>query len=201
MFSLISSKRDCATGRISSALNFLHIPPGPWPAKLFSHFSFIGSMPWISRPTVDAYVTANQKMRGRMTTHTLYRDVIIALAAPHKLPAVYPYSDMVTDGGLISYAPDLIDQLRHAASYVDRILNGEKPADLPVQAPTKYELVINLKAAKALGLTIPPSLLTTADAVIDWAAFRCSAYVASWAQSRRPDRVSECPLSGVKRTS
>ena len=96
-----------------------------------------------------------------------HRDVIIALAARHKLPAVYPWRDMVTDGGLISYGPDLIDQLRHAASYVDRILKGEKPADLPVQAPTRYELVINLKAAKALGLTIPPSLLTTADAVIE----------------------------------
>jgi putative ABC transport system substrate-binding protein len=98
---------------------------------------------------------------------SVHRDLIIALAARHKLPAVYPYSDMVTDGGLISYAPDLIDQLRHAASYVDRILKGEKPADLPVQAPTKYELMINLKAAKALGLIIPPSLLTTADAVIE----------------------------------
>jgi putative ABC transport system substrate-binding protein len=96
-----------------------------------------------------------------------HREVILALAVRHKLPAVYPWRDMVTDGGLISYAPDLIDQLRRVASYVDRILKGEKPADLPVQAPTKYELVVNLKTAKTLGIVVPQSMLARADEVIE----------------------------------
>src|SRR5262249_53286595 len=81
-----------------------------------------------------------------------HRDLIITLAARHRLPTVYSYRSFVIDGGLISYGPDMVDQYRRAASYVDRILKGEKPADLPVQAPTKFELVINLKTAKALGL-------------------------------------------------
>jgi putative ABC transport system substrate-binding protein len=98
---------------------------------------------------------------------SVHRDLIIALAAKHKLPAVYANRYMVTDGGLISFGADLIDQYRRAAGYIDRILKGEKPADLPVQAPTKYETVINLKTAKALGLTVPPSLLATADEVIE----------------------------------
>jgi putative ABC transport system substrate-binding protein len=97
----------------------------------------------------------------------LKRDLIIALAAKHRLPAVYPYPYFASGGGLTSYGPDTIDQYRRAAGYVDRILKGEKPADLPVQAPTKYKLVVNLKTAKALGLAIPPGVLARADEVIE----------------------------------
>jgi putative ABC transport system substrate-binding protein len=97
----------------------------------------------------------------------VHRNLIIALAARHRLPAIYPYRYFATSGGLISYGPDSIDPYRRAAGYVDRILKGEKPADLPVQAPTKYQMVINLKTAKALGLTVPDKLLVTADEVIE----------------------------------
>jgi putative ABC transport system substrate-binding protein len=96
-----------------------------------------------------------------------HRDSIIALAARHRLAAVYPYRFFPTAGGLLSYGADIADFYRRAAGYVDRILKGEKPADLPVQAPTKYELVINLKTAKALGLAVPTSLLDRADEVIE----------------------------------
>jgi ABC-type uncharacterized transport system substrate-binding protein len=101
------------------------------------------------------------------TLALVHRDLIIALAASHRLPSVYNVPEFGTGGGLISYGPNTVDKFRRAATYVDRVLKGEKPADLPVQAPTKYELVINLKTAKMLGLTVPPSLLARADEVIE----------------------------------
>jgi ABC-type uncharacterized transport system substrate-binding protein len=97
----------------------------------------------------------------------VHRDLIIELAAQHRLPAVYPYRFYATDGGLVSYGPNTIDPYRQAASYVDRILKGAKPADLPVQAPTKYELVINRKTAKSLDLALPQAMITRADEVIE----------------------------------
>jgi putative ABC transport system substrate-binding protein len=100
-------------------------------------------------------------------TSDLNRDLIITLAARHRLPAVYAFRYYVAAGGLASYGPDRVDVYRHAAGYVDRILRGEKPADLPVQAPVKYETVINLKTAKALGLEVPPTLLALADEIIE----------------------------------
>jgi putative ABC transport system substrate-binding protein len=95
------------------------------------------------------------------------RTLIISLAARQRLPAVYSFRSFVDDGGLVSYGPDSVDPFRQAAGYVDRILKGEKPADLPVQSATKYELVINLKTAKSLGLTVPSSLLSRADEIIE----------------------------------
>jgi putative ABC transport system substrate-binding protein len=97
----------------------------------------------------------------------VHRELVIALAARYKLPAVYYWRAFVASGGLVSYGPDLVDQFRRAAGYVDRILKGERPANLPVQAPTKYELVINLKTAKTLGLTVPETLLASANEVIE----------------------------------
>jgi putative ABC transport system substrate-binding protein len=116
---------------------------------------------WLSRsPNGGLIVTGS----GRATAH---RDLIVTLAAAHKLPAVYFERSFADAGGLISYGTDFVDQYRKAAGYVDRILKGEKPADLPVQAPTRYELVINMKTAKALGLNVPPTLVARADEVIE----------------------------------
>lgn len=100
-------------------------------------------------------------------TTAVHRELIVALAVRHRLPAVYSNRYFVASGGLVSYGVDIVDLYRRAASYVDRILKGAKPSDLPVQAPTKFELVVNLKAAKAIGLTIPESFLLRADEVID----------------------------------
>ena len=100
-------------------------------------------------------------------TPTEHRDLVIALAARHRLPAVYPFRFFVAAGGLMSYGTDFVDQARQAAGYVDRILRGANAAELPVQAPTKYETVLNLKTAKALGLDMPPSMLVRADEVIE----------------------------------
>ena len=114
---------------------------------------------------------ARSQNAGLITTSNAavsgHRDYIIKLAAQHRLPAVYPHRTWVDRGGLISYGPDLLATARLAAGYVDRILRGEKPADLPVQAPTRYELVVNLKTAKTLGLAVPPALLARADEVIE----------------------------------
>jgi putative tryptophan/tyrosine transport system substrate-binding protein len=100
------------------------------------------------------------------TYTTVHRDSIIELAGRHQLPSIYPFRYFATEGGLVSYGVDAEDLFRRAAGYIDRILKGEKPADLPVQAPVKYELVINLKTAKSLGLTVSPTLLARADEVI-----------------------------------
>jgi putative ABC transport system substrate-binding protein len=120
--------------------------------------------------TVAAFAGSSSNSGLLVTANSLadlHREIIITLAARSRLVAIYPFRYYATSGGLISYGPDLVDPYRRAAAYVDRILKGEKPADLPVQAPTKYLLTINLKTAKTLGLTVPPSLLARADEVIE----------------------------------
>jgi putative ABC transport system substrate-binding protein len=122
----------------------------------------------IERTIVEFAVGSNRGLITVATPLTIdHRNLIISLAARHRLPATYPFHTFVTDGGLISYGPDSIDPQRQAAGYVDRILKGEKPADLPVQNATKFEMAINLKTAKALGLTVPPSLLSRANEIIE----------------------------------
>jgi ABC-type uncharacterized transport system substrate-binding protein len=138
-------------------------------APLFGvELSPLGSSDNIERGISDFARSGNGGLIAlRISQVIIRRELIIKLAALHRLPAAYPLRIFAADGGLISYGPDVVDQFRRAASYVDRILKGEKPADLPVQAPTKYELVINLKTAKALGLEVPPPLLARADEVIE----------------------------------
>jgi putative ABC transport system substrate-binding protein len=130
----------------------LNVREGPEIARTVAAFA---------RSSADGLIATS----GPLTA--IYRELIISAAARHKLPAVYVTRFMAISGGLMSYGPDFVDQYRRAAGYVDRILKGEKPADLPVQAPTKYELVINLKTAKALGIELPPTLLARADEVIE----------------------------------
>jgi ABC-type uncharacterized transport system substrate-binding protein len=140
------------------------------PVRVRKHAAeLVVSTPDVILATIAAF--ASQPNGGLIVTGSAstltHRELINTLAAKHKLPAVAPSRYYVTSGVLISYGVDFVDQHRRAAAYVDRILKGEKPGDMPVQAPTKYELVINLKTAKAMGLTIPPSVLARADEVIE----------------------------------
>src|SRR5262249_55829793 len=123
------------------------------------------------RSTIDGYFSGghygNSPRRAPRVATVLHRNLIVTLAARHKLPAVYHERTFAGAGGLVSYGADFLDQYRQAASYVDRILKGEKPAEMPVQAPTKYQLVVNLKTAKAMGFTFPPAVFARADEVIE----------------------------------
>jgi putative tryptophan/tyrosine transport system substrate-binding protein len=141
----------------------------------FIAFEYVISAKWLERDADEIERAVTEFARSSnggliVTARTLtavHRKLIIALAARHRLPAVYGLPYHASSGGLISYGPDTVEPYRQAAGYVDRILKGEKPADLPVQAPTKYETVLNLRTAKALGLEIPPTLLARADQVIE----------------------------------
>ena len=160
---------------------YFAIPPTPpasdsqrrcraWPPLLGVELSPLGGkdVPEFERAITAFARSPNSGLIVTLGAPTIaHRGLIIALTARHRLPAVYPARYFVTAGGLISYGPDPIDPFPRAAGYIDRILKGEKPADLPVQAPTKYELIINLKTAKALGLAVPPALLARADEVIE----------------------------------
>jgi hypothetical protein len=126
----------------------------------------------------------------------LHRKLIINLAGRHRLPAIYAYATAVADGGLISYGPAVLDSYRRAAGYVDRILKGAKPDDLPVQAPTKYELAINLKAAKALGIDVPPTLLARADEMTHLRHWRLQ--IALQTDRCRPSRGSQNSVLAVR---
>lgn len=154
-----------------------------------------------------AIVTFASKPDGGLivTSHPIFaanRDLIIALAARHRLPAIYAVRYFATEGGLMSYGPDQIDQWRGAARYVDRLLRGEKPADLAVQAPTKYELLIDLKTAKSLGLTVPDTLLATADEVIEQTlGLRCTCSGLQLAHRRSQRMSALAPLLECERTS
>ena len=130
-------------------------------AHVRSRVEIEAAMSMLAKEPASALILMSDPFLG------VHRDLIIALAAKYRLPAVYPYRLFVPDGGLISYGVDIVDIHRRAANYVDRILKGERAADLPVQTPSKYELAINLKTAKALGLSVPPTLLATADEVIE----------------------------------
>jgi len=130
-------------------------------AHVRSRVEIEAAMSMLANEPASALISMSDPFLG------VHRDLIIALAAKYRLPAVYPYRLFVPDGGLIAYGVDIVDIHRRAANYVDRILKGESAADLPVQAPSKYELAINLKTAKALGLSVPPTLLATADEVVE----------------------------------
>jgi putative tryptophan/tyrosine transport system substrate-binding protein len=158
----------------------LRDPRGPWASAQFGAIQAVAPSLGIELTAIDsreavtierAITAFAQRPNGALVTTASnigsHRKLIIELAARHRLPAIYPFAYYVNDGGLLAYGPNSIDQYRLAAGYLDRILKGEKPADLPVQAPTKYELVINLKTAKALGLDVPPTVLARADDVIE----------------------------------
>ena len=150
-------------GAIQASAPSLGVEVRPINARDASEFERIITA--FARPANGGLIVAGGAASG--APGTLDRDSIIKLTAQHRLPAVYSDPVFATEGGVLAYGLNRVDQFRRAPGYVDRILKGEKPADLPVQAPTKYELVINLRAAKAIGLKVPPTLLARADEVIE----------------------------------